>query len=66
MWHRREGKREGVDRGMSTYEYYKEIFAKIPRPFALVDLDMLDDNARAIAHPQEARRYGWPASRSAP
>ena len=35
---------------MSTYEYYKEIFAKIPRPFALVDLDMLDDNARAIAH----------------
>lgn len=49
MWHRREGKREGVDRGMSTYEYYKKIFAEIPRPFALVDLDMLDDNARAIA-----------------
>lgn len=47
MWHRREGKREGCDRGMSTYEYYKEIFAK--RPFALVDLDMLNDNARAIA-----------------
>ncbi|WP_456288745.1 amino acid deaminase/aldolase [Paenibacillus sp. AK002] len=34
---------------MSTYEYYKEIFAQIPRPFALVDLDMLDDNAEAIA-----------------
>lgn len=34
---------------MATYEYYKEIFAEVPRPFALVDLDMLDDNARAIA-----------------
>ncbi|WP_433941819.1 amino acid deaminase/aldolase [Paenibacillus lautus] len=34
---------------MSTYEYYKEIFAQVPRPFALVDLDMLDDNAEAIA-----------------
>lgn len=34
---------------MSTYEYYKEIFAEIPKPFALVDLDMLDDNAEAIA-----------------
>lgn len=34
---------------MSTYEYYKEIFSEIPKPFALVDLDMLDDNAEAIA-----------------
>lgn len=34
---------------MSTYEYYKEIFAEIPKPFALVDLDMLDDNGEAIA-----------------
>lgn len=34
---------------MATYEYYKEIFEGVPRPFALVDLDMLDDNARDIA-----------------
>lgn len=34
---------------MATYEYYKEIFAEVSRPFALVDLDMLDDNAKAIA-----------------
>ncbi|WP_246059482.1 hypothetical protein [Paenibacillus lautus] len=42
---------------MSTYEYYKKIFAEIPRPFALVDLDMLDDNAQAIA--QAARLPSW-------
>lgn len=32
-----------------TYEYYKQIFEHVPKPFAFVDLDMLDDNARAIA-----------------
>ncbi|WP_195573922.1 alanine racemase [Paenibacillus sp. 1001270B_150601_E10] len=34
---------------MSTYAYYKSIFEQVPKPFAFVDLDLLDDNARAIA-----------------
>ncbi|EGG36807.1 amino acid deaminase/aldolase [Paenibacillus sp. HGF5] len=41
---------------MSTYEYYKEIFAQVPRPFALVDLDMLDDNAEAIAQAARGKK----------
>ncbi|MFF2481092.1 amino acid deaminase/aldolase [Paenibacillus sp. NPDC058071] len=34
---------------MATYDKYKEAFTGIPKPFAFVDLDKLDDNARAIA-----------------
>lgn len=32
-----------------TYEYYKRVFEKVPKPFAFVDLDMLDANVKAIA-----------------
>jgi D-serine deaminase-like pyridoxal phosphate-dependent protein len=38
---------------MRTYDEYKSIFANIPRPFAFVDLDLLDANIEAIA--QRAR-----------
>lgn len=34
---------------MDAYEYYKQIFADLPKPLAYVDLDMLDANAAAIA-----------------
>lgn len=30
------------------YQYYKEIFTGIPKPFAFVDLDLLDENIRKI------------------
>lgn len=31
------------------YEYYKTVFADTPKPFAYVDLDLLDANIRSIA-----------------
>lgn len=34
---------------MDAYDYYKQVFAGLPKPFAYVDLDMLDANAAAIA-----------------
>lgn len=34
---------------MRTYAYYQSVFEHVPKPFAFVDLDLLDDNARAIA-----------------
>ncbi|WP_082595263.1 amino acid deaminase/aldolase [Paenibacillus sp. Soil750] len=37
---------------MGSYEYYKQIFKDVPKPFAFVDLDLLDANIKAIA--QEA------------
>ncbi len=32
-----------------SYEAYKRIFAHLPKPFAYVDLDLLDENIRSIA-----------------
>ncbi|WNR42650.1 alanine racemase [Paenibacillus roseipurpureus] len=32
-----------------TYAYYKQLFKDVPKPFAFVDLDMLDANIKAIA-----------------
>nr|WP_216855923.1 amino acid deaminase/aldolase [Paenibacillus qinlingensis] len=37
---------------IGSYEYYKQIFKDVPKPFAFVDLDLLDANIKAIA--QEA------------
>ncbi|NOU63133.1 amino acid deaminase/aldolase [Paenibacillus sp. LMG 31461] len=37
---------------LGSYEYYKQIFKDVPKPFAFVDLDLLDANIKAIA--QEA------------
>lgn len=37
---------------IGSYEYYKQIFKDAPKPFAFVDLDLLDANIKAIA--QEA------------
>ncbi|MDR6553910.1 amino acid deaminase/aldolase [Paenibacillus qinlingensis] len=37
---------------LGSYEYYKQIFKDVPKPFAFVDLDLLDANIRDIA--QEA------------
>ncbi|GGG72896.1 amino acid deaminase/aldolase [Paenibacillus radicis (ex Gao et al. 2016)] len=34
---------------MDRYAYYKETFGQLPMPFAFVDLDRLDHNARGIA-----------------
>ncbi|MUT66486.1 amino acid deaminase/aldolase [Paenibacillus sp. NEAU-GSW1] len=34
---------------MDKYAYYKQAFAGLPMPYAYVDLDMLDANAKAIA-----------------
>lgn len=34
---------------MRDYAYYREIFAPLPKPLAFVDLDLLDENIRAIA-----------------
>ncbi|WP_042169300.1 amino acid deaminase/aldolase [Paenibacillus gorillae] len=34
---------------MDRYAYYKETFGQLPMPFAFVDLDRLDHNAREIA-----------------
>lgn len=31
------------------YEKYRTVFAKIPKPFAFVDMDLLDENIEAIA-----------------
>ncbi|MBP3965416.1 amino acid deaminase/aldolase [Paenibacillus lignilyticus] len=33
-----------------TYAYYKTVFEGVPKPFAFVDLDMLDRNIAAIAN----------------
>ncbi|POY36205.1 amino acid aldolase [Solitalea longa] len=33
---------------LNRYEYYKEIFKNIPKPFAYVDLDLLDENIEAL------------------
>lgn len=32
-----------------TYEYYKDLFAGIPKPFAYLDLDLLDQNIASIS-----------------
>lgn len=32
-----------------SYAYYKQIFKDVPKPFAFVDLDLLDANIKAIA-----------------
>jgi D-serine deaminase-like pyridoxal phosphate-dependent protein len=37
---------------IGSYEYYKQIFKDVSKPFAFVDLDLLDANIKAIA--QEA------------
>ncbi|MGO4500645.1 hypothetical protein AB4114_32770 [Paenibacillus sp. 2RAB27] len=37
---------------IGSYEHYKLIFNDVPKPFAFVDLDLLDANFKAIA--QEA------------
>lgn len=34
---------------IGSYEYYKQIFKDVPKPFAFVDLDLLDANMKAIA-----------------
>lgn len=39
-----------------SYEYYKEIFKAVPKPFAFVDLDMLDANIKAIAKEAGAKK----------
>jgi D-serine deaminase-like pyridoxal phosphate-dependent protein len=39
-----------------TYAYYKEIFKDVPKPFAFVDLDMLDANIKAIAKEAGAKK----------
>ncbi len=31
-----------------SYTYYKAIFATVPKPFAFVDLDLFDENARQV------------------
>ncbi|MCO4294611.1 amino acid deaminase/aldolase [Solitalea sp. MAHUQ-68] len=33
---------------LNRYEYYKEIFKNIPKPFAFVDLDLLDENIEEL------------------
>lgn len=45
---------------MRDYEYYRRIFAPLPKPLAYVDLDLLDENIHLIA--ERARPLGpcWP------
>jgi len=46
--YRRKGQPEYGMTDSTRYTYYKNIFAKVPKPFAFVDLDVLDANARDI------------------
>ncbi|CAN7322134.1 hypothetical protein LJR153_001781 [Paenibacillus sp. LjRoot153] len=46
---------------IGSYEYYKQIFTDVPKPFAFVDLDLLDVNIKAITQEAGGRRDGWRA-----